>query len=209
MLELLSLGNEIPRARDFAQQSRQHAQGPGRRVRLRISQRDIHLVDLGLGEMIGSLTKHGMEEIHHTKGTSHKREDPTSMEVYLGVRARMRENIMESHLAQSEFTVIRVRAKVLQGMKTLAQRTEGLGKIFLAALTLSTIGIHSPVVDAARQTVSDVGSASVPIAAFVGDVVLHSSVGVDFEFDLAHGGSESLVVLAGILVIGIVFGVAG
>ena len=158
--------------------------------------------------MIGSLTQYGMEEIHHTKGTSHKREDPTSMESDLGVRTRMRKNIMKSHLAQSELTVICVRAKVLQGMETLAQRAEGLGKIFLAPLALSTIGIHSSVVDAARQTVSDVGGAGVPIAAFVGDVVLHSSVGVDLEFDLAHGGSESLVVLTGILVISVVFGVA-
>jgi hypothetical protein len=64
-------------------------------------------------------------------------------------------------------------------------------------------------VDAASQTVLNIGSASRPITSLIGNVILHTGIRVDIELDLADRGSQTLVVLAGIFVIGVVLGVAG
>lgn len=207
MLEAFSLRDEIPGSRNLAQQPRKRTQGTTRRVRLRITQRNIHLVNLRLGEVIGSLSKHRVEEIHHTKGTSHKREDATTVEVDLSANTRMRENIMKSHLAQRKLAVVRVRAKVLQCMQSLAHAAQRLSEILLISLAPRTC-IDASVVDAARQAVLDVGGACIPVATLVGDVVLHPGMWVDIELNLAHGRTEALVILASIHVIGVVFGVA-
>lgn len=73
---------------------------------------------------------------------------------------------------------------------------------------MSTAGVESPIVNTASKTVLDIRSTRCPISSLVGDVVFHTSIGVNFELNGTNGASQALVEFAGIIVIGIIFGVA-
>lgn len=62
--------------------------------------------------------------------------------------------------------------------------------------------------NAAGKTVLDIRSTRRPISSLVGNVVFHTSIGVDFELNGTNGASQALVEFAGIIVIGVILGVA-
>ena len=208
-LEVLRLGDQVLGPRDLAQESRQRIERRAGRVRLSISEGDIHLVDLGLREVVGGLSQHGVEEVHHSERARHEGEDLVAVKVDLGPRTGVGEDIVEAHLAEGELAVVGVGGEILEGMETLAEATQRLTEVLLVSFAAGAMGVGPAVVDTAGQAVFDVRRTGGPVAALVGDVVFHAGVGVDIQFDLADGAAQSLVEHASVLVVGVVFGVAG
>lgn len=62
------------------------------------------------------------------------------------------------------------------------------------------------MVDAAFKAVLDIRSTCSPVAARVGDVVLHPGFGVDLELNWAYRSSQSGIDLTGIFIIIVIFG---
>lgn len=62
--------------------------------------------------------------------------------------------------------------------------------------------------NAASKTVLDIRGTRRPISSLVGNIVLHTSIGINVELNGTNGASQALVEFAGIVVIRIVFRVA-
>lgn len=58
--------------------------------------------------------------------------------------------------------------------------------------------------DGACERVLDVTGGGSPAAVFVGDIVFHSSRGVDFKLGRVNGGAETCIIGTGVYVVGIV-----
>lgn len=126
-------------------------------------------------------------------------------EIDLGCGAGMGEDVVEAHLAESQLTVIGVGAEILQRMQALAEIAQGFAEVALGA----TSGILPSMVDAPGQALFNIHGAGIPVAPFVGDVVLHAGLRVDVQLDLADGRTEPGVMLASVFIVGVVLGVTG
>ena len=119
-LETLCLTDKILSTGDFAQEPSQSIKGIVRlRICCGITERNIHLVDLRLSEMIICFSHHGMEEIDHTKGSRHKRENVMPLKVDLGGSTRMGKHVVETHLAQCQLNIVGVCSEILQRVQSL------------------------------------------------------------------------------------------
>lgn len=91
-------------------------------------------------------------------------------------------------------------------MEGLAQAAEGLAQVRLVARNTGAAGcVETAEVDGAGERVLDVAGGRGPATVFVGDIVFHSSRGVDFELGGVNGGAEACVVGPGVYVVGVVF----
>ena len=89
-------------------------------------------------------------------------------------------------------------------MKCLTETPQCLAEIlFLARGAARTASIEATIVDAASEAEAKIAGACSPVAALIGDVVLHAGIGIDLELARVHGASEPLVILSGILIVGI------
>ncbi len=89
-------------------------------------------------------------------------------------------------------------------MERLSKASQCFVEIFLfSRCTTGTAGINAAEVDGPREAMTQISSARCPAAVLVGDVVLHTGTGIDFEFTRVDRTSQSLVVFTSIFVIGI------
>ena len=65
-----------------------------------------------------------MQEVNATKGSGDERVDSTSLQVDLGVRAAMREDLVIAKLTKSKFAIVAVSAEVLRELSTTAASEE-------------------------------------------------------------------------------------
>lgn len=71
-----------------------------------------------------------------------------------------------------------------------------------------SVGIESAVVDASLETEFDESGRGGPITMTIGNVVFHTSLVVDLEFDITDRTAETGVIFSRIFVVVVVLGIA-
>jgi hypothetical protein len=154
--------------------------------------------------MVSGLTEDGVHEVNATESSSDEREDSLASEVDLSISTDMREDVLVSKFAESQFSIVCVSAKVFHTMKGLPETAESLAQVLLVALVVS-MSIHATIMNSSLEAVSDVTRRRSPVTTLVGNVVLHSGVRVNCKLRWLNGSTETLVKLSGVDVVGIVF----
>jgi len=120
----------------------------------------------------------------------------------------MRKDIVKAHLSKRELYIVCVGPEIFECVKALSKTSEGLGEIFILALKEAVaIGVETTVVDAALEAVFDECSTGGPITLSVGNVVLHTGLHVNLEFNVSDWTTKASIKLSGVFIVIVVFGV--
>jgi hypothetical protein len=163
-------------------------------------------LNFGLSGLVVQFTHDGVEEVDTTKGTCHDWIDlvTNSLDADLCTATDMRENIALAQLDESEFGVVGVGRVIFETMACGTEEAQGLVELLLVSASVE----RSAEIDAATEEVADQlcrrGNAQI----FRGDVVLQAGSLIDAQLPLfIDRGTQSAVVLTGIFVVSVVFGV--
>lgn len=174
---------------------------------LGVLQRDVDLVNFGLGEVVGCLANDGVKEINRSKGSRDDGINRLAAKANLSLGAAVREHVVVAKFAERKLTVVAMGTKVLHAVQSLSKASESLAQVFVFALAAGTVRVETAKVHAASQTVAKVSGAGSPVSGLVGNVVLHSSVHIDFGLDRLNRASQTRVKLSCVGAIGISEGV--
>lgn len=153
--------------------------------------------------MIISFSKHRVEEVNTTKSTRDKREDTLAAEVYFRIGSDVREDVGIAKFTKGKLGVISMSTKIFHAMQSLTKTTKSFAEILFIAL-VGAVSVHATEMNGSLEAVANVAGRGSPTSALVGNVILHTRLGIDSEFLWLDRTAKALIELSSILIVGIV-----
>lgn len=164
------------------------------------------LLELRLCSLVAELAHHRVEEVDATESSSDNGEDGVTgtTNLHLSAAADMREDITLAHFDQSKLCVVAVRREIFQAVTSCTKQTQCLEEVFVILGVL----VPSSQVDGFAKEIPDESRGGCDAEIFGSNVIFHAITFVNGELPpLVDRTAESPVVLPGIDVVGVVFGV--
>lgn len=148
-----------------------------------------------------------MEKIDASKGAGHQWECLAPAKINACGDSCVWKDVVIAHFAKHELNVVGMSSKIFDTMQALSKAAKSFAEVFFSPFGVTTAGVGATEVDAAIEGVPDVARAGRPVAALIGNVVLHAGFRVELQLDRLNWWAETRVILTTIDIVIQVLGI--